>query len=46
MKKILALMLCLMMIVACIPAMAEEAVAVKTGLSFVTTLNSSKDGQS
>ena len=37
MRKILALVLCLMLVVSCIPAMAEEAAAVKTGLSFVTT---------
>ena len=46
MRKILSLMLCLMMVISCIPAMAEEAAAVKTGLSFVTSLTSSKDGQS
>ncbi len=46
MRKILSLMLCLMMIISCIPAIAEEAAPVKTGLSFITTLDSSKDGQS
>ena len=45
MRKILSLVLCLMMIISCIPAMAEEAAAVKTGMSFVTTLSDSKDGQ-
>ena len=45
MRKILSLVLCLMMIISCIPAMADEA-AVKIGLSFVTDLSSSKDGQS
>lgn len=44
MRKVLSLVLCLMMVAACIPAMAED-VAVKTGLSFVTSLSSSKDGQ-
>ncbi len=44
MRKILSLMLCLMMIISCIPAMAEGE-AVKTGLSFVTNVSSSKDGQ-
>ena len=46
MRKILALLLCLMMVISCIPAMAEEAAAVRTGLSFVTSLTKSKDGQS
>ena len=46
MRKILSLVLCLMMIISCIPAMAEEAAAVKTGLSFTIDLGSSKDGQS
>ena len=45
MRKIISLVLCLMMIISCIPAMAEEAAAVKTGLSFTTNLTSSKDGQ-
>ena len=45
MRKIISLVLCLMMIISCIPAVAEEAAAVKTGLSFVTSLSSSKDGQ-
>ena len=45
MRKILSLVLCLMMVISCFPVCAEEAVAVKTGLSFVTTVNSSKDGQ-
>ena len=45
MRKIPSLVLCLMMIISCIPAMADEA-AVKIGLSFVTDLSSSKDGQS
>lgn len=44
MRKMLALVLALMMIISCIPAMAEDA-AVKTGLSFVTSVSSSKDGQ-
>ena len=44
MRKVLSLVLCLMMVAACIPAMAED-VAVKTGLSFVTSVASSKDGQ-
>ena len=43
MRKITALLLALMMVLACIPAMAED-VAVKTGLSFVTDVKSSKDG--
>ena len=46
MRKILSLVLCLMMIIACMPVVAEEAAPVKTGLSFVTTVDSSKDGQS
>ena len=45
MRKILSLMLCLMMIISCISAIAEEAAPVKTGLSFTTDLGSSKDGQ-
>lgn len=43
MRRILSLMLCLMMIIGCIPAVAEET-PVKTGLSFVTSVSSSKDG--
>ena len=43
MKKILSLLLILCMLVPF--AVAEEAAAVKTGLSFVTDLTSSKDGQ-
>lgn len=43
MHKIIALVLCLMMAISCIPAVAEEA-AVKTGLSFVTDVSGSKDG--
>ncbi|MDD6051162.1 MAG: hypothetical protein PUC00_07860 [Clostridiales bacterium] len=46
MRKILSLALCLMMVLSCIPAFAEEDVAVKTGLSFVVSLEKSKDGQS
>ena len=46
MRKILSLVLCLMMVISCIPATAEEAAAVKTGLSFTTSLSKSKDGQS
>ena len=45
MRKIVSLVLCLMMIISCIPALAEDAAPVKTGLSFVTSLASSKDGQ-
>lgn len=45
MKKILSLLLILCMLVP-FAAMAEEAAAVKTGLSFITSLSSSKDGQS
>ena len=41
MRKIIAMLLCLMMAISCIPAMAEEAEAVKTGLSFVTDVASS-----
>lgn len=44
MRKIIALLLSLMLIVSSMPAMAEEAAAVKTGLSFVADLSSSKDG--
>ena len=43
MKKILSLLLILCMLVPF--AVAEEAAPVKTGLSFVTDLTSSKDGQ-
>ena len=43
MKKILSLLLILCMLVPF--AVAEKAAAVKTGLSFVTDLTSSKDGQ-
>ena len=43
MKKIFSLLLILCMLVPF--AVAEEAAAVKTGLSFVTDLTSSKDGQ-
>lgn len=46
MRKILSLVLCLMMVISCIPAIAEEAAPVKTGLSFTTDLSKSKDGQS
>ena len=46
MRKILSLVLALMLIISCIPALAEEAAAVKTGLSFTIDLTSSKDGQS
>ena len=44
MRKVLSLMLCLMMIISCIPALAEEAAAVKTGLSFVTTTTTARGG--
>jgi len=44
MRKILSLVLCLMLAVACIPAMAEEAAPVKTGLSFVTTIAAGRNG--
>ncbi len=44
MKKLLSLMLILCMLVP-FAAVAEEAAPVKTGLSFVTDLTSSKDGQ-
>ncbi len=44
MRKILALTLCLMMALSCIPAMAEEAPAVKTGLSVTTTMSADKNG--
>ena len=44
MKKILSLLLVLCMVVP-FAALAEEAAAVKTGLSFTTDLTSSKDGQ-
>lgn len=44
MKKFLSLLLALCMIVP-FAALAEEAAAVKTGLSFTTSLTSSKDGQ-
>ena len=44
MRKILSLVLCLMLAVACIPAMAEEAAPVKTGLSFVTNIALGRGG--
>lgn len=44
MRKILSLVLSLMLLVSCIPAMAEDAEPVKTGLSFVTSVAKSKDG--
>jgi len=44
MRKIVALILCLMLAVSCIPAMAEEAVAVKTGLSISTSMAAAKNG--
>ena len=44
MRKVISLILCLALCLACIPAVAEEAVAVKTGLSFVTSVSGSKDG--
>ncbi len=44
MRKILSFVLCLMLAVSCIPAMAEDAAAVKTGLSFVTTLSAGRNG--
>ncbi len=44
MKKILSLLLVLCMMLP-FAALAEEAAPVKTGLSFVTTLSDSKDGQ-
>ncbi|MGN0753351.1 MAG: hypothetical protein ACI4ME_02755 [Aristaeellaceae bacterium] len=46
MRKVLSLVLCLMMLLCGISAVAEEATPVKTGLSFVTSLEKSKDGQS
>ena len=46
MRKILSIVLCLMLIISCIPAIAEVAAPVKTGLSFTTDLSKSKDGQS
>lgn len=44
MRKLIAFALCLMLALSCIPAVAEEAVAVKTGLSFVTSVSGSADG--
>ena len=44
MKKILSLLLVLCLVVP-FATLAEEAAAVKTGLSFTTNLTSSKDGQ-
>ncbi len=44
MRKIIALVLCLMMALSCIPAMAEEAAAVKTGLSISTSIAAAKNG--
>lgn len=44
MRKILSLVLCLMLAVACIPAMAEDAAPVKTGLSFKTTIAAGRGG--
>ena len=45
MRKVLSLVLCLMMLLCGISAVAEEATPVKTGLSFQTSVASSKDGQ-
>ena len=44
MRKILALVLCLIMAVSCIPAMAEEAAAVKTGLCFEVSNTTGRGG--
>lgn len=44
MRKVLSLVLCLMLLCG-ISAVAEEATPVKTGLSFQTSVASSKDGQ-
>lgn len=44
MRKVISLILCLVLALACIPAVAEEAAPVKTGLSFVTSVSGSKDG--
>ena len=44
MRKILALTLCLIMALSCIPAMAEEAAAVNTGLSIATSMSAAKNG--
>ena len=43
MRKILALVLCLMMALSC-TAMAEEAAAVKTGVSIATSMSAAKNG--
>ena len=44
MRKILSLVLCLLMMVSCIPAFAEEAAPVKTGLSVTTTATTARGG--
>lgn len=44
MRKILSLVLCLMMIISCVPAVAEDATPVKTGLSVTTTTSSARGG--
>ena len=44
MRKVLSLVLCAVMLLGCIPAMAEEAAPVKTGVSFVTNMAGSETG--
>ena len=44
MRKILALILCVVLAISCIPAMGEEAAAVKTGLSIATSMSAAKNG--
>ena len=44
MRKVLSLILCLMLAMTCIFAVAEEAAPVKTGLSLVTTASEARGG--
>lgn len=44
MRKILALTLCLVLALSLIPAVAEEAAPVKTGLSIATSMSAAKNG--
>ncbi len=44
MRKLISLLLCLAMVLCCIPAMAEEAALVKTGLSLTATMSAARNG--
>ncbi|MBE5768996.1 MAG: hypothetical protein E7333_05325 [Clostridiales bacterium] len=45
MRKVISLVLALVLCLGCVSVMADEAVNVKTGLSYVIDLSSSKDGK-